>query len=61
MVLESDLRRTHKDFRTLAEAKAYANDAASETDDNPPLAYVYDSNFALVHEGRPYYLSRVPT
>jgi hypothetical protein len=33
---------------------AYANDAASETDDNPPIAYVVDDAFNAVHEGRSY-------
>ncbi|MDF1563091.1 MAG: hypothetical protein P1V51_08610 [Deltaproteobacteria bacterium] len=55
MVLEADLRRTHQDFATLAEARTYADDAASETDDDPPLAYVFDADFELVHEGRPYH------
>ncbi len=56
MVLESDLRRSSQDFRRLEEAKSYADDAASESDDNTPIAIVVDSTFKIVHKGRPYYL-----
>lgn len=44
------------DCKTLAEAKTYADDLASEAADEPQLAYVYDSSFARVYEGRPYYM-----
>ncbi|MDQ7779763.1 MAG: hypothetical protein RDV41_08645 [Planctomycetota bacterium] len=57
MVLEADLRTTHKDFTSLDEAKSYATDAASESDDTPPIAVVIDSDFRVVFEGKPYYAS----
>ena len=44
------------DCKTLAEAKAYADDVASEAADEPQLAFVYDSCFLRVYEGRPYYM-----
>ena len=44
------------DFATLAGARAYADDVASEAEDEPQLAYVYDSNLVRVYEGRPYYM-----
>ena len=55
VVIESDLENTHLDFADLDEAKRYADDAASETDDNPPVARVFDDAFEVVHRGRPYY------
>jgi hypothetical protein len=56
-VLEPNLRISHHDFASREEACAYANDAASETEDNPPIAYVFDDALALVHRGRPYWAS----
>jgi hypothetical protein len=53
-VLESDHRISHHDFSSREEACAFANDAASETDDNAPIAYVFDEGFVVVHRGRPY-------
>jgi hypothetical protein len=54
-VLASDLRVSHHDFSSREEACVFADDAASETDDNPPIAYVFDDAFAMVHRGRPYW------
>ena len=54
MVLESDLRLRHRDFKSLDEAKRYANDVASESDVPAPLAWVFDSRFEVVCEGRHY-------
>ena len=47
--------RTWTDFADLAAARAYADDVASEADYEfiPPTAYVYDSGFNRVYEGRP--------
>lgn len=47
---------TCHDCKTEAEARAYADDVASEAEDEPQLAYVYDSNLVRVYEGRPYYM-----
>ena len=41
-----------KDFASREDAVAYANDAASETDDVPPIATVFDHGFQIVHSGR---------
>lgn len=41
-----------KDFTSREEAIQYANDAASETNDNPPIAKVFDDGFRLIHTGR---------
>ena len=54
VVNEASARLTLRDFPSLSEAKAYADDVASEADDHRPLAYVYDSNLARVYTGRPY-------
>jgi hypothetical protein len=57
VVAESDGRPlTHLDFTSLEEATGYADDVASEADweRTPPAAYVFDSDFHLVHEGRHY-------
>ena len=56
VVLESDLRTTSHDFADLDEAKTYADDTVSETDDSPPIAHVFDDGFAIVHRGRPYWV-----
>ena len=55
VVLESDLRISHHDFSTGEDASAYANDAASEADDNPPIAYVFNDLLQVIYEGRPYW------
>lgn len=55
MVIEGDLQTSNRDFEDLKSAKVYADDAASETDDAPPVAVVLDDRFNVVHEGRPYY------
>lgn len=55
VVLESDLRRTVKDFALLSDAQRYADDAASEADDHRPIAKVFSPEGVLVHEGKPYF------
>lgn len=45
-----------RDFAQLADAKTYADDVAAEYADQPQLAYVYDSDFVRIYEGRPYYM-----
>jgi hypothetical protein len=42
------------DFDDRASAERYANDAASESDPAPPLAYVLGDGFRLVARGRHY-------
>ena len=54
VVVESDDRLTTRDFSDLDEARRYADDAASEADDLPPVAVVVDARFCVVHCGRPY-------
>lgn len=44
----------HHDFPTLNEAHAYADDVASEADDEPWLAYVLDDRFRIVARGKHY-------
>jgi hypothetical protein len=51
VVLEANARLSHRDFSTRAEAVQYANDAVSESDDNPPIAGVFDPQLQLVHQG----------
>jgi hypothetical protein len=55
MVIECDAKITHHDFSNLEQARMYADDAASETCDHPPLAIVLDDEFRVVYRGRPYY------
>lgn len=52
VVLEADARLTAKDFGSLDEALAYADDAASEPDG--PLAAVFDDALRFVRRGRHY-------
>jgi hypothetical protein len=55
VVLESGGRVTHHDFASLESAKQFADDAASEDDnDSSPMAYVLDSEFSIVDRGRHY-------
>ncbi|MCC6750287.1 MAG: hypothetical protein IT371_21665 [Deltaproteobacteria bacterium] len=56
VVLESDGRTSSKDFGLERDARSYADDAASESDDEPPLAFVLDSDFKVVGRGRHYAL-----
>ena len=58
VVIEPRLRTSYHDFGDLAEARAYANDAASEVD-GPPVAVVLDADFRILHRGRAYYLRPV--
>ena len=55
VVLEADDRITFHEFADLGEAKGYANDCASESDDVTPIAIVLDRDFRMVHKGRPYF------
>jgi hypothetical protein len=43
------------DFSALAEAKVYADDVASEANEEPHFAYIFDDSFTLVSEGKAYY------
>lgn len=55
VVIEADARVSVKDFASIDEARAYADDAVSESGGHPPVAAVFDSEFEVVHRGRPYY------
>jgi hypothetical protein len=45
---------TSHEFDDLEKAKQYADDCASETEDGPVYAYVFDSDFQQVHYGQHY-------
>jgi hypothetical protein len=50
-VIEANAKISHRDFGRRAEAIQYADDAAAESDDNPPIACVFDQKFRLIHQG----------
>ena len=52
VVCEASADVSVKDFASRQDAIQYANDAASEMDDNPPIAKVFDDGFRLIHTGR---------
>lgn len=54
VVLETSGQLRISDFGSLRGAREYANDVASESDDPPPLAYVFDEGLELVARGRHY-------
>lgn len=54
VVLESSGAIRTRDFHTLEAARGYANDAASESDEPAPLAYVFDDALRFVGRGRHY-------
>lgn len=54
VVLESSGELRVTDLGDLEDAKQYANDAASESDDPSPLAYVFDDKLQFVAHGRHY-------
>ncbi len=54
MVIEADARVTCRDFADLAEARRYADDAASERESGIALAWVLDGRWRVVHEGAHY-------
>jgi hypothetical protein len=51
-VYEASADISVKNFTNRQEAIQYGDDAASETDDNPPIAKVFDDEFRLIHTGR---------
>ena len=51
VVLESDARFSVRDFTSLEDARAYADDAASESADAWPIAKVFDERLVVVHQG----------
>jgi hypothetical protein len=53
-VLEADGRATTRDFATLAEARVYATDAASEVEALPPVARIFRAELRAVEDGRHY-------
>lgn len=52
-VIAVDRKITHQDFKTLQEARQYADDVASEADydDVPPAAYIVDSSYECIDIG----------
>lgn len=52
VVCEADGRFTFRDHVDLEGARTYADDAATESEDGIVLAFVFDHEFELVHEGR---------
>lgn len=52
-VYEADVT-SEKPFQSLAEARQYADDAASETENGPVYADVLDEGGAIVYRGRHY-------
>jgi hypothetical protein len=54
LVYEPDARITSRDFDALAEARTYADDAASEIENGPVLSLVFDDTPKVVHRGRHY-------
>ena len=54
VVVESGGELSVRDFDDRALAEQYANDAASESDDPTPLAYVFGDGLQLVARGRHY-------
>lgn len=52
-VIAVDRKITHQDFKTLQEARRYADDVASEADydDVPPAAYIVDSSYECIDIG----------
>jgi hypothetical protein len=55
MTIETDDRIAGRDFESEEQARRYADDAVSESDDGTPVAIVLDDNFNIVYRGRPYY------
>lgn len=55
-VIAVDRKITHQDFKTLQEARRYADDVASEADydDVPPAAYIVDTSFECIDIGTNY-------
>jgi hypothetical protein len=54
VVLEPSGQLSVTDFTRLGDAEQHANDAASESEDPPPLAYVFDDKLQLVGRGQHY-------
>lgn len=54
VVLEADGRVNCSDHDDFAGARQHADDAASETEDGPVIAWVVDEHFELRHVGRHY-------
>ena len=56
VVLEADGRFTVRDFAGEGDARAYANDAASECDGpaGSPFAYIFDDQLRFVDDGHHY-------
>ena len=54
LVYEADSRISFRDEAELDAAKRYADDAASESESGVVVAYVFNSEFRLLHVGRHY-------
>ncbi len=58
MTLLPDGGTEHVDFTSLAEALRYIEDVASEDEDEPTLAYLFDENLRLIEQGTHYALRK---
>jgi len=58
LVFEADATTRCTDFDSLAEARSYADDAASETADGIVLSFVFDDRLSEVAEGQHYSRAR---
>ena len=54
VVVEARAELSMIDFADRQAAEQYANDAASEADDEPPLAYVFDERLQFLVSGKHY-------
>jgi hypothetical protein len=57
VVVEASNRLSIRDFDDRHAAEQYANDAASEADDTPSLAYIFDEGLQFVVSGKHYALT----
>ncbi len=54
IVFEGTGKITFKDLAGEKDARQYADDAASETEDGPVSAYVFNDSFQIVYTGKHY-------
>lgn len=55
VVVEPSGAVTSREFKTLHDAKSYADEAAEELDAGPVLATVHDIEGKVVHRGEPWW------
>ncbi len=54
VVVQESGKDSTKDFKSEKEAKQYADDAASETENGPVYSSVFDSSFKFIYRGKHY-------